>query len=204
MVRQSVFVTCVAMLVVWDHCLGGDIDMEATLRGNAKIAGLGEKEIQNLKGNIRSKRSTASGAELLYCRWGYWDFLVRSYYLPGYGCYCGSSFLGGASVSDGYDTVDKIDECCLEHDICWNNAAGNTDLEYDYNLFFTVFTVPCTGNYHSYEFSWSSSQQTCVCDSGQGGCASALCECDVAFADCIADEWEDNFDWTTPSCPGNK
>ncbi|XP_072046690.1 uncharacterized protein [Amphiura filiformis] len=201
MLRLRVFVMCAAMMVVWDHCLAEDVDMDAILRENAKIAGIGEKEIQNLKG-IRSKRSTASGADLLYCRWDYnfWDFYYRSYYLQGYGCYCGSSFLGSASVSSGYAFVDPIDKCCLEHDICWNNAADNTNLEYDYWL----FTVPCTGYYHSYEFSWSSSQQTCVCDSGQGGCASALCECDAAFADCIADEWEDNFDWTTPDCPGSK
>ncbi|CCD62825.2 Phospholipase A2 [Caenorhabditis elegans] len=92
----------------------------------------------------------------------------------GYGCYCG---IGGSG-----DILDDIDECCANHDKCYE----------DLDLKKTCWTTPFE---YFPIYSWKCQNQTIHCDTLSEAsdhpvlaheCSNQLCECDRKLVECWA------------------
>ncbi|XP_061761281.1 phospholipase A2-like isoform X6 [Nerophis ophidion] len=76
-----------------------------------------------------------------------------------YGCYCG---LGGHG-----NPVDETDECCHQHDCCYNRAEKEG-------------CKPKTDRYK-----WTCEDNMAICDALTDQCEKILCKCDREFGDCL-------------------
>ncbi|CAI2327826.1 unnamed protein product [Caenorhabditis sp. 36 PRJEB53466] len=82
----------------------------------------------------------------------------------GYGCWCG---FGGSG-----EPVDGIDECCKEHDECYDAAVADN----------------ICGKISPYikGYTWECDKKTsdAICSSKDTGCKAFLCDCDKKAVDC--------------------
>ena len=76
-----------------------------------------------------------------------------------YGCFCGRGGYGRP--------VDAIDACCLDHDLCYANLPDT-----------------CWPKWSP--FQWSCHYGRPSCDPLNQGCRKGACDCDAAFANCLA------------------
>ncbi|XP_077864295.1 acidic phospholipase A2 CM-II-like [Saccoglossus kowalevskii] len=87
----------------------------------------------------------------------------------GYGCYCG---FGG----DG-EPLDATDECCQEHDLCYEKTGCNIQ---KYTAMYDFETQSCNTN---------ASQIVCKTadeyDEGEATCKADVCQCDADIAECF-------------------
>ncbi|GAA6083302.1 phospholipase A2 [Tachysurus ichikawai] len=83
-----------------------------------------------------------------------------------YGCYCG--FSGSGSP------IDQIDQCCLLHDKCYENARKHPDCPGLANLpYVKVYNFSC-------------SDKTITCSASNDKCQAKVCECDQVAANCFS------------------
>ena len=81
----------------------------------------------------------------------------------GHGCYCGAGGRG--------PPLDDIDECCRQHDNCYNKISTLCTL---INPFINNYGWKCI-----------SGQSTCHSFKSKNDCIHQLCNCDKVFSSCI-------------------
>jgi len=125
----------------------------------AQVSGLGSNNNDGEQASrflSLTKRSSVQFGVMILCKVGRNPFEYN-----GYGCYCG---IGGKG-----QPVDKIDQCCYEHDKCYENLRKNDVCDSKSDLYLTTYLVKgCTD-----------------CVAGNSRCPKELCECDAAVAKCF-------------------
>ncbi|KAM9475927.1 acidic phospholipase A2 1-like [Clarias gariepinus] len=91
---------------------------------------------------------------------------VNPFIYNNYGCYCG--FSGSGSPRD------QIDQCCVVHDKCYENARKLPEC-------FGFLNLPY---FKVYNFSYS--VKNISCSASNDKCQATVCECDRVAANCFA------------------
>ncbi|XP_052066920.1 basic phospholipase A2-like isoform X2 [Mytilus californianus] len=112
--------------------------------------------VYSYKGEARTARHKRSFRQLEY-QLDYHFGEDRATALLDYGCYCGKS---GKS-----HPLDGVDQCCKDHDDCY-------DREHD--------CLPKTLDYRFYL-----GNKTVNCEDGPNSCEGRVCKCDKTFVDCL-------------------
>ncbi|XP_071840106.1 phospholipase A2 A2-actitoxin-Cgg2a-like [Apostichopus japonicus] len=116
----------------------------------------------------RIRRSLRDLAELIECETGR-D--ARDYI--NYGCWCG---VGGSE-----DPVDQVDQCCHDHDHCYDELLDSRTC-HGLDVYDTTYNLPFTEEGCSAGIQIS----TCSVANSRNKCGRGLCRCDVHLAMCLS------------------